>query len=291
MLLGAHMSIAGGFDKAVERAESAGCQSLQIFTKNSNQWRAKPITPEQVEAFRAALKESGVGPVVAHDSYLINLASPDDDLWLKSTAAFEEELRRCEELGVPYLVTHPGAAKDSAREDAQGRVAEALNRIYGKHRYTVITLLENTAGQGTTLGASFDDLAGIIGRATYADRIGFCFDTCHAFAAGYDIRSTGGYAETIAEFDRVLGLDRLKCLHLNDSQKPLGSHVDRHAHIGQGEIGLEGFAHFVNDERFRIVPGILETPKREDLQEDRENLERLRSLSDRPEPVADNPGA
>ena len=278
MLLGAHMSIAGGFDKAVERARAAGCQSLQIFTKNSNQWKAKPITPEQVEAFRAALAATGIGPVVAHDSYLINLASPDDELWLKSTAAFEDELRRCEELGVGFLVTHPGAGKESTREDAMARVAEALDRIYGKYRFPVMTLLENTAGQGTTLGANFEELAGILGRATYPEQIGFCFDTCHALAAGYDIRGTEGYAQTIAEFDRLLGLDKLMCIHLNDSQKELGSRRDRHAHIGEGEVGLEGFAHFVNDRRFREVPGILETPKSDDLHEDRENLERLRSL-------------
>src|SRR5579884_2475867 len=160
MRLGAHMSIAGGFDKAVERCRSAGCESLQIFTKNSNQWRAKAIEPAQVDAYHAALAASGIGPVVAHDSYLINLASPDDELWLKSTAAFEDELRRCQELGVRYLVTHPGAAKDSTRDEAMARVAEALDRIYGKGDLDVMTLLENTAGQGTTLGADFAELAG-----------------------------------------------------------------------------------------------------------------------------------
>lgn len=289
MLFGAHMSIAGGYHRAVDRATSAGCQSLQIFTKNANQWRAKPIEQPQAEDFAAARAAAALGPVVAHDSYLINLASPDDELWEKSIAAFAEELRRCEQLDVPYLVTHPGAAKASSREDAMTRVAAALDRIYDAHHYPVVTLLENTAGQGTVLGASFAELAGIRRRSRHAERIAFCFDTCHAFAAGYDVRSRTGFEATLAEFDSLLGLDLLKCLHLNDSKQGLGKHVDRHAHIGQGEIGEEGFAHFVNEPRFADIPGILETPKDETLAEDRENLARLRGLI-RPSASEGGPG-
>ncbi len=279
MRFGAHMSIAGGFEKSVDRAEQAGCDSLQIFTKNNNQWRAKPIDEEQVEKFSARLAETEIGPVVAHDSYLINLASPDDELWEKSIDAFRIELERCEQLSVPFLVTHPGAYVKSTEEEGIERIAQALNRVHDDlPDYKVLTLLETTAGQGSSIGHRFEQLASIMDRVKTPERVGFCLDTCHVFAAGYEIRTAEGYTETMKSFDSLLGLDNLKVFHFNDSKKDLGSHVDRHDHIGQGLIGLEGFRHFVNDPRFKDHGALLETPKSDDLHEDIENLERLRGL-------------
>ncbi len=279
MLFGAHMSIAGGVDRAIDRAALVESDAVQIFTKNNNQWNAKPIPPEQVERFLLRIEETGIKSVVAHDSYLINLASGDDALWEKSIAAFREELERCELLGVPYLVTHPGSHVGAGEEEGIRRVAEALNRI---HRdlpgYRVMTLLEITAGQGTNLGYRFEQLGQIVAQVAAPERVGYCFDTCHAFAAGYDIRTPEGYEATFREFDEVLGLANLRVFHLNDSKKPLGSRVDRHEHIGDGQIGLEGFRLVVNDPRFKDLPGLLETPKSDDLHEDAENLRRLRSL-------------
>jgi len=279
LLFGAHMSIAGGFDKAVDRAVQVGCDAFQLFTKNSNQWRARPIAPEEAERFRARLGESGIRSVVAHDSYLINLASSDDALWEKSVAAFREELERCELLGIPYLVTHPGACGEAGEEAGILRVAAALNRLHADlPGYRVRTLLEITAGQGTSLGYRFEQLAAITERVREAERVAYCFDTCHAFAAGYELRTPEGYAATMEEFDRLLGLDRLVVFHLHDSKRGLGSRIDRHEHIGKGMIGLDGFRLLVNDPRFRDHPGLLETEKSPDLHEDIENLRVLRSL-------------
>ncbi len=279
MRFGAHMSVAGGFDKAVDRAVQAGCDSVQIFTKNNNQWRAKPIEDAQVEAFAARLAGTGIRPVVAHDSYLINLASPDDELWNKSIDAFRVELERCELLSVPYLVTHPGAFVKSTEAEGIQRIAEALNRVHESLLgYKVLTLLETTAGQGSSIGHRFEQLAAIIEKVSAPERVGYCLDTCHVFAAGYEIRTEEGYAETIGAFDSILGLDNLKAFHFNDSKRELGSHVDRHDHIGAGQIGLEGFRHFVNDSRFDDRAALLETPKSDDLHEDVENLARLRDL-------------
>ncbi len=279
MRFGAHMSIAGGFDKAVDRAVQAGCDAVQIFTKNNNQWRAKPIEDAQVAAFAARLADSGIGPVVAHDSYLINMASPDDELWNKSIDAFRIELERCEQLSVPFLVTHPGSFVKSTEEQGIQRIADALNRVHDElPGYQVLTLLETTAGQGSSIGHRFEQLAAIIEKVSAPERVGFCLDTCHVFAAGYEIRTEEGYAETINSFDSILGLDNLMAFHFNDSKRELGSHVDRHDHIGAGQIGLDGFRHFVNDTRFADRSALLETPKSDDLHEDVENLARLRDL-------------
>lgn len=279
MRFGAHMSIAGGFDKAVDRAEQAGCDAVQIFTKNNNQWRAKPIDDEMVERLAARLAETGIRPVVAHDSYLINLASPVDELWEKSINAMRIELERCEQLSVPFLVTHPGAFVKSSEEEGIERIAQALNRIHvDLPGYQVLTLLETTAGQGSSIGHRFEQLAAIIEKVEMPDRVGYCLDTCHVFAAGYEIRTDDGYAETIESFDSILGLDNLKVFHFNDSKREFGSHRDRHEHIGMGEIGLDGFRHFVNDPRFQDRAALLETPKSDDLHEDIENLARLRGL-------------
>ncbi|MBW3632990.1 MAG: deoxyribonuclease IV [Chloroflexi bacterium] len=279
-MLGAHMSIAGGHALAIDRASAFGMTACQIFTKNANQWAAKPITPDAAESFRARVGESEIAIVVAHDSYLINLASPDDALWERSSAAFGDELRRCAQLGVPWLVTHPGAHMDTGVELGMRRVAAALNRLFDTlPNLDVTVLLETTAGQGTTLGRSFEELAGILDLVEDQTRVGICFDTCHVFAAGYDLRDAAGYALTMQAFDDIIGLDRLRVFHLNDSRKGLGARVDRHAAIGEGELGAEAFRHLMNDERFAEHPGILETPKGDDGEEDRRNMATLRGLT------------
>jgi len=277
--LGAHMSIAGGVDRAIERGHSIGCEAIQIFTKSSNQWRAAPLSDDVVERFHANRRETGIGPVVGHDTYLINLASPDPALWQKSVDAFVVEMERAQRMRLPYLVTHPGSHTGSGEEAGIRRVAEALDEIHARtpHVETMI-LMEITAGQGTSLGCTFEQLAEMIGLARRSERLGICFDTNHAFAAGYDFRTPETYAATFEAFDRILGLHRLRVFHLNDSKRDLGSRVDRHEHIGKGFIGLEAFRLLLNDPRFADRPMILETPKGPDLAEDVENLRVLRSL-------------
>lgn len=280
MPFGAHMSISGGLAKAFARGESVGCEVMQIFSKSERQWAAKPILPEDAAAFRAEQARSGIGPVVVHDSYLINLAAPADELWEKSIAAFAHELERCQQLGIPYIVTHPGAHTGSGEETGLRREADALARLFadGVGGDTMV-LLETTAGQGSCLGNRFEHLARLFELLpNHHARLGVCVDTCHIFAAGYDIRDAEGYAATFAELDRLVGLANVRCFHLNDSQKDLGSRVDRHAPIGQGCIGAEAFRLLVNDPRFHGLPMIIETPKGDDMAEDRENLGLLRSL-------------
>ena len=279
MKFGSHMSISGGLYKAFAQGEAAGCDTIQIFSKNQQQWKAKPLLDGEVAQFKAEQARTGYGPLVVHDSYLINLASPNDELWEKSIAAFGEELERCNLLGIPYLVTHPGAHVGSGEEPGLLREVQALNRLLdaGIGGETLV-LLETTAGQGTTLGAKFEHLAKLLELVTHNERIGVCVDTCHILAAGYEYRTPEGYETTFAEFDRLVGLDRIKCFHLNDSQKDLGSRVDRHAHIGAGFVGLDAFRMIVNDPRFADLPGILETPKTEGGTEDIENLAKLRAL-------------
>lgn len=279
MPFGAHMSIGGGVSKAFARGEQVGCEAMQIFSKSDRQWVAKPIPPEEVALFRAEQARTGIGPVVVHDSYLINLAAPADELWEKSIAAFAEELQRCELLNIGFIVTHPGAHTGSGEEAGLRREADALNRLFeaGVGGDTVV-LLETTAGQGTTLGNRFEHLAQLFELVPHPKRLGVCVDTCHLFAAGYDLRTPETYAATVAEFDRLIGVSQIRCFHLNDSQKDLGSRVDRHSHIGQGFIGLEGFRLLVNDPRFHQLPMIIETPKGDDMAEDIENLTLLRSL-------------
>lgn len=279
MPFGAHMSISGGVSKAFARGQQVGCEAMQIFCKSERQWAAKPLPPEEIAAFKAEQARTGIGPVIVHDSYLINLAAPADELWEKSIAAFSEELERCALLGVPYLVTHPGAHTGSGEEVGLIREAAALNRIFsaGIGGETMV-LLETTAGQGSALGNRFEHLARLFELVPHHHRLGVCVDTCHIFAAGYDIRTPESYTETFAALERIVGLERVKCFHLNDSQKELGSRVDRHAHIGQGQIGLDAFTQLVNDPRFRAIPMIIETPKSDSMLEDIENLTLLRSL-------------
>ena len=277
--LGAHESIAGGVSKAFDRAESVGCDAMQIFTKNNNRWSAKPLDPKEIERFHKRQEETGIRPVVAHDSYLINLGTPKDDLWEKSIAAFIDELERAEALGIPYLVMHPGSHTGSGEEAGLRRIAEGLDRAHAATEgFRVMTLTEITAGQGTNLGYTFEQLAAIRAMIDHPERVGICFDTCHALAAGYEFRDRESYERMWDEFDRIIGLERLKVFHLNDSQKDVGSHVDRHAHIGHGMLGLDPFRMILNVPRFDGLPGLLETPKSKDLHEDVDNLRTLRSL-------------
>jgi deoxyribonuclease-4 len=276
------MSIAGGVDKAPLRGREVGCDAIQIFTKSNRQWRARPLDDDEVQAFRGNLAAAGIGPVVAHDCYLLNLAAPNAAIWRRSVLAFREELERAERLGIPSLVTHPGSGLGASEADSIARVAEALNRLHADlphHRVRI--LLETTAGQGTSLGHRFEQLAAILDKVDAPHRVGICLDSCHLFAAGYDLRTAEGYRDTMRALGTCLGVSRVKCIHLNDSQKGLGSRVDRHAHIGEGQLGLAPFASFLKDPRFRRVPMILETPKGEDfVTADRRNLRRLRKLLD-----------
>ncbi|CAN5649082.1 deoxyribonuclease IV [soil metagenome] len=277
--LGAHMSISGGVDKAIDHAVSVESDAVQVFTKNQRQWNAKPLSDEDAERFRTRYAEAGLKGVVAHDSYLINLASPKDDLWDKSIAAFKDELERCELLGIPFLVTHPGSHTGSGCEAGLDRIVTALEQVHSDlPGYKVRTLLETTAGQGTNLGSTFEDLAYLLENTAASERLGVCFDTCHVFVAGYDIRTPETYESTMSEFDRIVGLTQIEAFHFNDAKEELGSKKDRHHLIGQGYIGSEGFRNFMNDSRFDGKPALLETDKGDDLAEDRAALALLRSL-------------
>ena len=277
---GAHMSISGGIALAFDRLAQVEGQALQIFTANQRQWQPKTPNLVEIEAFKARRRQTPGIPVASHDSYLINLASPNPETTGKSIAAFRDELRRCAALEIEYLVAHPGSHLGEGVEAGLRRFTANLDRALAEAGtgQQVMVLLETTAGQGTNLGASFEELATIIAKSAHPAQLGVCYDTCHTFAAGYDIRTPKKYAETMARFDQVLGLERLKFFHLNDAGKGLGSRIDRHAHIGQGEITVGGFRNLVNDPRFSSHPMVLETPKSEDLHEDRENLQLLRSL-------------
>lgn len=279
MLLGAHMSIAGGVFNAPLRGKSIGCDTIQIFVKNANQWLGKPITDEEVEQFQRAKKETGIDPIFSHNSYLINLASPDDALYEKSIDAMRDELERSEKLGLPFIVMHPGAHVGSGEEAGLKRIAAAINTLFHKTKaYKVKIALETTAGQKSNLGCAFEQLAALIEGTKDKKRVCVCYDTCHTFAAGYDLRTKKAYEATFAEFDKVVGLERICAFHVNDSVDELGSRIDRHAHIGQGQIGESGFKLLMNDERFSSIPMILETPKGPDMAEDVMNLKVLRSL-------------
>ena len=259
--LGAHLSIAGGLPRAIDRACATRCEALQIFTKSVGQWRARPIPGDEATLFRTRARESGL-PIVAHNSYLINIAAADRTLRQKSIAALLEELDRAEMLGLDGLVMHPGSYTSSSEAQGLQRIAAGLAGILRRRpRARVRILLEHTAGQGTNLGHRFEHLAAIIEALDGSPRIGVCLDTCHLLASGYDLCSAEGYAATFAAFDRLVGLDRLALFHLNDSKKPCGSRVDRHEHIGRGCLGLEPFRRLVTDPRFASLPMLLETPK------------------------------
>jgi deoxyribonuclease IV len=300
-ILGAHMSISGGLWRAVERGAAVGCDCVQLFTGNPRAFpglstssedgkfsaqkndsrRAKPIPAAEAEKFRNALAENAISHPIAHDSYLINLASPDPVLWRKSLAAFLDELHRAELLGIPYVVTHPGAFTESDENAGLRRIVRALDEIHAQTReLRARCLLETTAGQGTSLGWRFEQLAAILDGVKEPDRLGICFDTCHVFAAGYSLGTKKEYAATMKAFDKLIGVRRIKAFHLNDSRLDLGSRVDRHEHIGRGRMGLEPFRMLLNDRRFAKVPMYLETPKGSDSRGDWDdvNLAALRGL-------------
>ena len=279
-LIGAHESIAGGIHKAFERGESVGCKTLQVFTKNNTRWFAPPLTDEDVANYKTAQKKSRITPVVAHDCYLINLCAADKSILKKSREAFLDELRGCEALGIPYLNFHPGSHMGAGEDDGIGVIIESLNWVHEKARgFNVLSVLETTAGQGTAVGYRFEHLRAIINGVEQPERIAVCIDTCHIFAAGYDIRAEESYRKTMMEFNDVIGLDHLVAIHVNDSKKGLGSRVDRHEHIGKGAIGEEGFRCLMLDARLKDIPKILETPKGQDLKEDQMNLAVLRKLA------------
>lgn len=283
-ILGAHQSIAGGYYKAVEIAHRTKCDCVQIFTKNNNQWNAKKLTDEDVRLFQGKLAELGVTHPIAHDSYLINLASPDPVLWKKSVDAFVVELLRAERLGIPYVVAHPGAHTTSTEAAGIAAVVRALDEVHKQTRgIAAKCLLETTAGQGSCLGCKFEQLAAMIEGVKDPDRLGVCVDTCHIFAAGYPFSTEKEYQATMKALDATVGIKLLRAFHLNDSAKPLGSRVDRHAHIGKGLIGKEAFRFLLNDARFKKVPMYLETPKGTPQEQaegkfDKMNLQTLRRM-------------
>jgi deoxyribonuclease IV len=278
-LLGAHTSIRGGVANAVDLAVKLTFNTMQIFTKNNTRWAAKPLTLDEVKGFRRKVEESQLKNIVAHDSYLINLCASDKIMLEKSVEAFVDELTRCELLGVRYLNFHPGSHGGSGEDAGIRVIAESINRAHEMTvDFKVSTMLELTAGQGSAIGYRFEHLRQIIDLIEQPERMSVCIDTAHLFAAGYDFRTPDTYKKTFTEFDNIIGLKRLKCFHINDSKKELGSRVDRHEHIGKGKIGLDGFRLIMNDKRFTGIPKILETPKGKEQLEDIENLNILRSL-------------
>lgn len=278
-LLGAHTSIQGGVNAAIPLAENLGFTAMQIFTKNNNRWVAPPLKPEDAEVFKSGISKSSIKFVMAHDSYLINLGAPADEMFNKSVDAMVDELERCEMLGIPQLNFHPGAHLGEGEDFGVKRIASALNIIHDRTLgFKVKSMIELTAGQGTAIGYKFEHARDIIALVKEQERMSVCIDTAHIFAAGYDIKEPANYETVISDFDKIIGLDRLQAFHFNDSKKPLGSRVDRHENIGDGFIGLEGFRNLLNDKRLLHIPKILETPKGKEQLEDLENLARLRRL-------------
>jgi deoxyribonuclease-4 len=279
MLLGAHMSTGGGVHTALERGASIGCNTVQLFVKNNTQWKGKKQTDEDVATYKALAAKTTIAPVMAHASYLINLCAKNKIFLKKSRAAFKDELERCERFGVDYLNVHPGAHMEQGESDGIKLIAESLNLIHEQTKsFKTKTVLETTAGQGTALGYRFEQLRAMIDLIEEKERVAVCVDTCHIFAAGYELRTESGYEKTFAEFDSIIGLGRLVAFHANDSKKEFGSRRDRHEHIGKGMIGLEGFRFLMRDSRFKSIPKILETPKSEDMHEDVENMKALKKL-------------
>lgn len=285
--LGAHLSIAGGLPRAVDRAVASRCEALQIFTKSAGQWRARELPDEEIATFRRRVVETGLHPVVAHNSYLINLAAASAALRAQSMAALRDEFDRAESLGLDGLVMHPGSHTSGTEEDGLRFIGDAIGSLLAERpRAKAMVLLEHTAGQGTNLGHRFEHLAAILDRVGRSPRVGVCLDTCHLLTAGYDLCSEDGYEDTFRQFTEILGLDRLRLFHLNDSKKPCGSRVDRHEHIGKGCLGLDPFRRLLNDPRFADLPMVLETPKLESAHSrrrdvdawDARNLRTLRNL-------------
>ena len=278
-LLGAHTSTSGGVSKAIERAKLLNFSAIQIFTKNNNRWFSKPLEESEIEKFKTLDDKSTIKFIVSHDSYLINLCATSPELLKKSQKAFVDELERCELLGIPYLNFHPGSHTGRGEDDGLKVIADSINLEHSKTKgFNVSSMLEITAGQGTVLGYKFEQINRIIEKVEEKHRMSVCIDTAHMFAAGYDFRDEDSYYKTMKEFEDIIGIDRLKCFHLNDSKKELGSKVDRHEHIGKGFIGLNGFRNIMNDKRLINIPKILETPKGKEQLEDLENLNTLKDL-------------
>ncbi|NVM23873.1 MAG: deoxyribonuclease IV [Desulfobacterales bacterium] len=280
ILLGAHLSIAGGLHKAVLTAYEYGCTALQIFTKNANTWKERSLSARDIEQFHLAREQTGISSICSHTSYLINLASPEPSKYERSIMALEQELVRSSQLTIPYVVMHPGSHMGMGQAPGLRRIADGIDRVFDRvPAATCRLILETTAGQGSNLGHNFEQLAAISDMVDAKERIGVCLDTCHAFAAGYDLRTKTAYEQTMKTFDTVVGLDHLRVIHLNDAKKGLGSRIDRHEHIGKGEIGIDAFSFILNDSKLKPLPKILETPKKKGpVDYDRINLNRLRSL-------------
>ena len=277
--IGAHMSIAGGLHLALERGRAVGCGAVQIFLKNQRQWAARPLDDETIRAFATARRRTGIRRVFAHSSYLINLASPDATAWAQAVDAFTDELERGEALGLSCVVIHPGSHMGAGLEPGLRRVIGALDQALDRTAgYRIKVALENTAGGGNSVGRTFAELATMIDGAARPERIGICIDTCHLFAAGYDLRTEAGYARAMAECEATVGRGRVLAFHLNDARAPFGSGLDRHEHIGRGFLGLAAFRRLLNDRRFARVPKVLETPKEPEPTSDLRNLATLRRL-------------
>jgi len=277
-LLGAHESVAGGLHLAFERIERVGGEALQVFTRNQRQWNPAELGVEEIELFRTAHEKSNGMPIASHASYLVNLATGKEELLEKSVHNLSLELTRCAQLGVPYVVLHPGSHGGDGVDVGLERFTRGLDMAIERGGAAVQVLVETTAGQGTGLGSSFTELAYILENSKFPELLGVCVDTCHIFAAGYELRTADGYQATVAAMESSIGIDKIRFFHLNDSKKDLGCRVDRHEHIGKGAIGLSGFKNLLNDSRFAGLPMTLETPKGDSLAEDRENLQILRSL-------------
>lgn len=277
MKFGFHISISGGFGKVVQRAEARGCETIQLFSRNPRGWRYSPLKEPQVKKFVKDREASGIDPLFIHLPYLPNLASPKPDLLRISTFALEEELRRAKILGAGFVVAHMGARLNSSLEEAVSRIADSINTAFDGVGNNVILLLENTAGEGSEVGGSFSVMGSVLEAIDDKDRVGVCLDTAHAFEAGYNLSTKEGLDDTLEELDDTIGLNRLYLLHLNDSKTPLGSHRDRHWHIGEGYIGLEGFRNIVNHPLLMHLPGIMETPRRSD-EDDVRNMTTVREL-------------
>jgi deoxyribonuclease-4 len=288
-MFGSHLSVAGGLYKAVVEAQNEGLQTVQIFTRNQQQWASPPLLPEVIRQFRDQVIQAGFPCVVAHDSYLTNLAAGNEELRQKSIRSFALELKRCHALGIQYLVTHTGAHGGAGEPEGISRIVASLRQVLELDRHGTTTIcLETTAGQGTSLGWRFEQLRDILAGIRNTNRLGVCLDTCHIFAAGYDVSTPDGAAQSFEEFDRIIGLERLRVMHLNDSRKPLGSRVDRHAHIGRGMIGLAVFKYVCQNRAFREIPKIMETPKEmapDGRPWDLINLEILQALERGEDPV------
>lgn len=283
LLIGAHMSTSGGLHNAIQHGISTGCSTIQIFTKNNNRWEQRPTTDEEAERFLDAQEASGIAPVISHTAYLINLATPNQDFHDKSIKALIDEIRRAEQLRIPDVVLHPGSPVDGSPEYGMKKIIDSLNICINKTPDARARIaLELTAGQGSHLGYTFEQIAEMIAGVENKSRVSVCLDTCHIFAAGYDIRTKPEYDKTMKAFAKIVGLKQLKVIHLNDSIKDLGSRVDRHTHLGEGSIGADAFKFIMQDTRFARIPKLLETPKEDGYEDDKRNLALLRKLAAAP---------